>query len=450
MRKILLYSSALVVLSGTAGAGCIQTPSCSSLGYSSTTACEGGLKCPWGNAWFCNVGGGGSGSNPDYSNCKIGDILYSDMSCNANMIASKTPIGVVFDTTNGLAIAKDEFANMPWGYVGEDVSGVQNSSSVSTSTADWQGFNNTKAMYEADKSGVNYPAIKKVLTYSTTGTEQGQWYLPAAGELQAISTNKDTLNTTLSKIGGTQMSGNYWSSSEQNSGSSYYIGIGNNSSTTGRKIAKNKAKPVINFGSKNKTDFAYNNGGTVVTCRIGDILYSDKKCYLGGMLAGKTPIGVVFDASRRTAIALESSSSFQKWSNYSEDIPGLTNIRDQNEAKQDYNGKSNTITVKTYSGNDFWRFEAFEYAYEYKTTGTNAGEWYLPALGELNTAYSNKDFLNYALSVVGKKNIPTDDFHWSSSEGSKDGAWKLYFDNGYVSYGSKYYDGSYVRPVLAF
>ena len=450
MRKILLYSSALVVLSGTAGAGCIQTPSCSSLGYSSTTACEGGLKCPWGNAWFCNVGGGGSGSNPDYSNCKIGDILYSDMSCNANMIASKTPIGVVFDTTNGLAIAKDEFANMPWGYVGEDVSGVQNSSSVSTSTADWQGFKNTKAMYEADKSGVNYPAIKKVLTYSTTGTEQGQWYLPAAGELQAISTNKDTLNTTLAKIGGTQMSGNYWSSSEQNSGSSYYIGIGNNSSTTGRKIAKNKAKPVINFGSKNKTDFAYNNGGTVVTCRVGDILYSDKKCYLGGMLAGKTPIGVVFDASRRTAIALESSSSFQKWSNYSEDIPGLTNIRDQNEAKQDYNGKSNTITVKTYSGNDFWRFEAFEYAYEYKTTGTNAGEWYLPALGELNTAYSNKDFLNYALSVVGKKNIPTDDFHWSSSEGSKDGAWKLYFDNGYVSYGSKYYDGSYVRPVLAF
>ena len=100
-------------------------------------------------------------------------------------------------------------------------------------------------MYEADKSGANYPAIKKVLTYSTEGTEQGQWYLPAAGELQAISTNKDTLNTTLAKIGGTQMSGNYWSSSEQNSGSSYYIGIGNNSSTTGRKVVKNKAKPVF-------------------------------------------------------------------------------------------------------------------------------------------------------------------------------------------------------------
>ena len=155
MRKFLLNSSALLVsglLSSTAEAGCIQTPSCSSMGYSSTTACEGGLKCPWGNAWFCNVGGGGS-STPDYSNCKIGDILYSDMSCNANMVASKTPIGVVFDTTNGLAIAKDEFANLVWGGVMEDVTGVQNSSSVSTSTADWQGFKNTKAMYETDKSG---------------------------------------------------------------------------------------------------------------------------------------------------------------------------------------------------------------------------------------------------------------------------------------------------------
>ena len=448
MRKFLLYSSALAVfsLSGTAEAACIQTPNCTTLGYTSTTACEGGLKCPWGNAWFCNVGGGGSGSNPDYSNCKIGDILYSDMSCDANMVASKTPIGVVFDTTNGLAIAKDEFADLVWGAVVEDVSGVQNSSSVSTSTADWQGFKNTKAMYEADKSGVNYPAIKKVLTYSTEGTEQGQWYLPAAGELQAISTNKDTLNTTLSKIGGTQMSGNYWSSSEQNSGSSYYIGIGNNSNKIGRKIVKNKAKPVINFGSKNKTDFAYNNGGTVVTCRVGDILYSDKKCYLGGMLAGKTPIGIVFDASRRTAIALESSPSSMGWGG-SSDIPGITDTTDLSQAKQDFSGKANTAAIKAYNSS-LSSYPAAKYAYEYTTSGTNAGDWYLPAFGELYTVYSNKDYMNYALSLVGKKDIPTN-YYWSSSEYSDHRAWVLDCVNGHVydDYKGLTY---YVRPVLAF
>ena len=458
MKQYLLLTSALVagglLNSGVAEAACIKTPTCSSLGYESTTSCSGGLKCPFGNAWNCTLVNKitelekiieKNQAEEALKNCKIGDILYSDMSCNTNVVISKTPIGVVFDTTNGLAIAKDEFANMPWGYVGEDVSGVQNSSSVSTSTTDWQGFKNTKAMYEADKSGVNYPAIKKVLTYSTEGTEQGQWYLPAAGELQAISTNKDTLNTTLSKIGGTRMSGNYWSSSEQNSGSSYYIGIGNNSSTTGRKIAKNKAKPVINFGSKNKTDFAYV-GSNETACGLGSILYSDKKCYAGSTPSGKTPIGIVFDASRRTAIALESSPSIMEWGDRGADIPGITNITDKVKAKEDFNGKANTAAIKTYNSS-LSNYPAAKYAYNYTTTGTNAGEWYLPALGELYTVYSNKDYMNYALSLVGK-NL-TDDYHWSSSEHSIYNAWILTFDNGVVSNTNKN-NHSNVRPVLAF
>ena len=53
MRKFLLYSSALALLSGVAEAACIQTPSCSSLGYSSSSSCSGGTKCPFGNYWNC-------------------------------------------------------------------------------------------------------------------------------------------------------------------------------------------------------------------------------------------------------------------------------------------------------------------------------------------------------------------------------------------------------------
>ena len=98
MRKFLLYSSALVASgllnSGVAEAACIKTPTCSSLGYESTTSCSGGLKCPFGNAWNCtfinkitelekvieNIQ-----KEEALANCKIGDILYSDMSCNANI-----------------------------------------------------------------------------------------------------------------------------------------------------------------------------------------------------------------------------------------------------------------------------------------------------------------------------------------------------------------------------
>ena len=94
-------------------------------------------------------------------------------------------------------------------------------------------------------------------------------------------------------------------------------------------------------------------------------------------------------------------------------------------------------------------YPAAKYAYEYKTTGTNAGEWYLPAVGELNTAYSNKDFLNYALSLVGKKAIPTE-WHWSSSEYSDYYAWILRFSDGVLGSNDKDKYNYYVRPVLAF
>ena len=56
MRKFLLYSSALALgLSGAAEAACIQTPTCSSLGYTSTSSCTGGTKCPFGNYWNCDA-----------------------------------------------------------------------------------------------------------------------------------------------------------------------------------------------------------------------------------------------------------------------------------------------------------------------------------------------------------------------------------------------------------
>ena len=101
MRKFLLYSSALVVLSGVANAACIKTPTCSSLGYESTTSCTGGVKCPFGNAWNCTLINKINSittqitnltnkittieekivkieSSTSSSNCMVGDILYSD------------------------------------------------------------------------------------------------------------------------------------------------------------------------------------------------------------------------------------------------------------------------------------------------------------------------------------------------------------------------------------
>ena len=55
MRKILLASAGVIFSAGTVYAACIPTPSCSSLGYESSSSCEGGIKCPFGNAWNCTL-----------------------------------------------------------------------------------------------------------------------------------------------------------------------------------------------------------------------------------------------------------------------------------------------------------------------------------------------------------------------------------------------------------
>ena len=94
---------------------------------------------------------------------------------------------------------------------------------------------------------------------------------------------------------------------------------------------------------------------------------------------------------------------------------------------------------------------AFEYVNSYKTEGTKAGDWYLPALGELNAIYGNKDVLNIALGKIGGTKLWAS-YYWSSSEYSNYYAWSLSFSDGGVYYGDKHHYSyyGYVRPVLAF
>ena len=286
MRKFLLYSSALVVLglSSVAETACIQTPSCSSLGYSSSSSCSGGVKCPFGNYWNCtgpnntnkiteltnkitelekqiteiiNNGSGSDGATtPDYSNCKIGAILYSDKSCNTNVVISKTPIGVVFDTTNKLAVGMVESelpysdGGLQWSKEYFDVPGLSNITSWDTVTADWQGKKNTQIVLEYCKAnGKSCPAFEYVNSYKTEGTKAGDWYLPSMGELSAIGRNYEALNTALGKIGGEQLKENdYWSSSENSAQKVWYYGLPSHFGTNDKdKTYHTRVRPVLAF-----------------------------------------------------------------------------------------------------------------------------------------------------------------------------------------------------------
>ena len=277
MRKFLLYSTILVAFTmsgGAANAACIQTPSCSSLGYESTSSCSGGIKCPFGNAWNCNLINKINSINTQItnlttkittleekivtiensassSNCIIGDILYSDKSCDPSVIASKKPIGVVFDRANKLAIGLEESEKI-WSDQDPDyfdVPGLSNITSSSAVTADWQGKNNTRVVLEYCKAnGKSCPAFEYVNSYKTEGTIAGDWYLPAMGELNAIYGNKDVLNIALGKIGGTKLgTGGYWSSSEYSTGHAWQLGFSNGFVDYGGMVYDGYVRPVLAF-----------------------------------------------------------------------------------------------------------------------------------------------------------------------------------------------------------
>ena len=159
----------------------------------------------------------------------------------------------------------------------------------------------------------------------------------------------------------------------------------------------------------------------------------------------KTPIGVVFDHSGKLAIGLSGYRTY--WSTTRFDVPGVDNITDRTLAITDLDGKKNTSTVWA---NCFYKScPAFEDVNRYETEGTQAGDWYLPSMGELYAIYGNVGVLNVALGKVAASRLDATESYWSSSEYSDRYAWRLHFDDGDVRHHDK---DSYalIRPVLAF
>ena len=268
MRKFLLMSSALALgLSGAAEAACIQTPTCSSLGYTSTSSCEGGTKCPFGNAWNCTA----SDLNDKITEqtnkiteiekkvedletlkevCYIGSILYSDKSCSSTLILGKTPIGVVFDRDKKLAIGLEESpTDLCWSKYYLDVPGVDNITDSTLTITDLDGKKNTSTILAYCKAnGKSCPAFEYVNSYKTEGTKAGDWYLPSMGELYAIHGNVGVLNVALGKIAATRLTTSwYWSSSEYSIGNAWKLDFGNGSVDYYGKSIHVYVRPVLAF-----------------------------------------------------------------------------------------------------------------------------------------------------------------------------------------------------------
>ena len=181
-----------------------------------------------------------------------------------------------------------------------------------------------------------------------------------------------------------------------------------------------------------------------ICLNVGDILYSDKTCSSrDNLVKGKTPIAVVVDPELRLAIALNEKTLQFATTNF--DIPELGWY----DPKSDWAGKSNTQIIINYCQANGYSCPAAEYAYNYTTTGTKAGDWYLPAIGELLAMYDNHSLLDGSLSRAGGLTLEKN--FWSSSGWfwGWGAHWVFNIDDGSSSTSSKTSE-HYVRPMIQF
>ncbi len=245
MKKI-LYTTTAFVLCGSivqANAACIATPSCTAMGYTSTSSCTNGIKCPFGEYWNCansdlsnkitelenkiNSGAGTDPSDKTYD-CKIGDIFYSDWTCSTDVISGKTPIAVVVymdGAGHGQALALNSIGTYYWqSYSMVDSEGnlvdaaVSNYDDSSSASKDFNSCVNTLMLVSSGTPN-DFPAAWAANYYKTAGTEAGDWCQPAAGIFTSYYNNQDAINSGFTKAGGTKFTNSTyaWSSSEDNS-----------------------------------------------------------------------------------------------------------------------------------------------------------------------------------------------------------------------------------------
>lgn len=107
------------------------------------------------------------------------------------------------------------------------------------------------------------------------------------------------------------------------------------------------------------------------------------------------------------------------------DISGLTNYATADEAKTDFNGWANTQAIMEYvsdktidpipTGVTNGVYQPAMVCQRYNPDGNTAGQWYLPAAGELwNYVTLNRDAVNTALQTYGGLSLLSE--YWSCNE----------------------------------
>ena len=200
---------------------------------------------------------------------------------------------------------------------------------------------------------------------------------------------------------------------------------------------------------------------------VGDILYGDGTV-ASSLVAGKTPIGIVFDTTNRLAVALtdvkqdgSAGSEEMSWSTNDYDIPALGNCTSStNLTTCGVDGRANTTAILN-CGSSCGSTPAATATNSYEPSGCSKDfckktKWFLPSMRDLITLYNAKSYVNASLSLTASSGAKTlteesmNSYYGSSTELSFNTAWGLCMSDGDMGGDYKYYNSNFVRPVVKY
>lgn len=336
-----------------------------------------------------------------------------------------------------------------------DFDGIGNTEKIITQrgTKDYNSWTPSRTT-EAD-----YPAASCCDMFHTEGTSQGDWYLPACGELGYIMPPLNKINDAIGKMRTTYGSsvgvelgtrGSDWSSTEcsSNGARDVYPYNGNvydtlkNSNCYVRAFLKVSPLDMSGISTESASNgvYVYANNGKLYNPDEWDTANND------------SAVGVaVIDDNCKFAIT-KGEKPQRAWSDalYGTDVDGLTNYTDSSQAVTDFNGESNTAIIREAASGEDASNNAAHYCYNQTVSISGRGtvHGYLPALGELQAARNNRSAVNSAMSLIGGTAIPAHNQLWSSTEYSSGLVWHLFLFGDNLGIYYKYDTEFYAVPVF--
>ena len=201
MQKIsfLLLGTSLSFIPQTIFAAECAVTDCSLLGYTDSACPESGLKCPFGDGWYCGGGAAEDCIKLGYDKtCTGAGESGSGQTCNGKYQSCTCANGYEWKDGN----CQQQALNGPQGdlyYCNNKVVGVKAS-----------GMNFYVAMKDLGRMKWS-DAHTQYYNYIFCGNARGEF--PTLSQLQTIYNNKSRVNTLLSTNGGTQLvNAYYWAS----------------------------------------------------------------------------------------------------------------------------------------------------------------------------------------------------------------------------------------------